>query len=147
MPADRILPGLVTPAAADLLGASAAQTEENRRAIERMLEEDVWEFPAKVTGYDSATGRCSWRRQAYSIAGRRVDDTENVTGDATYAPAYPVGNGVMPPPGLGNNSGSGTGVPVEVWMRLRVVTGDLGPVFEFDWQCACDGGYSGSGGV
>jgi hypothetical protein len=138
MPPDRILPGLLTPAAADLLGAGAAQTEENRRAIERMVEEWVDEFPAKLTDWDGDRRACSWTRQIYDSAGRRVDDPLNVTGTPTSRPAYPVGNGLMPPPSF----------PVEVVLRRRLVTSDGDaagtPVFEFDWVCACFPGGSSS---
>jgi hypothetical protein len=147
VPNDGILPGILTPQGAAALQLGLLQAEDTKRELEAWLESAPWEFPAKITSFDQATGRCTWALQDYNDVGRRIDSVLGVVGTLTNMPAYPVGNGVMPPVLGTGASGSGSGFPIEVWMRHRIDTDTLGPVFEFDWQCACDGGYSGSGGV
>lgn len=148
VPYERIQPGLLTPQSAAALQVGAGQAEQDRQAIAKWLDSMPMEFPAKLTAYDQATGRCSWTMQMYDEVGRRMDHHNGVTGTVEYMPAYPVGNGVMPPTDP-DGSGSGSAFPIDVWMRLRIITATLGPVYEFDWQCACDFGYypSGSGFV
>jgi hypothetical protein len=133
---ERILPGFLTPHGAAALQAGLEQAEETRRDLERDPRDWDDEFPAKITAWDETEGRASWTRQTYDSDGRRIDDPLGVTGSPSYMPAYPVGNGLMPPPSF----------PVEVWMRRRVVNATLGPVYEFDWQCACDEDF-GSGSL
>lgn len=141
----RFLP-FVPPAEARRFSEAASQADETRRELERTPQEWEDEFPAKVTGYDSASGACYWTRQTYGADGRRMDDPLDITGTPTRSPAYPVGNGLMPPVEGGDGSGSDSGFPVEVWMRRRLVisSGDAaGTVaYEFDWFCGCGTGGS-----
>lgn len=125
------------PRVSAALQTGLLEVERTRQDLSRLFRNLPREFPAKITAYDSATGFCSWSLQEYDRDGRRRDAYDAVTGSPTYAPAAPVGNGIMPPPAF----------PVEVWLRWRCETDTRGPVYEFDWQCACDGGYSGSGSV
>lgn len=145
MPRVRFTPGLVTPDQAAELTAAAALAAETADALARLTDEGLDEFPAKLTAYDSATGRFSWTEQWYDANGRRTDHPSPRTGTAAHSPAYAVGNGAVPPPAF----------PVEVLcLRRRVVATDpdsgesLGVVYEFDWNCACavSGSGAGSGG-
>jgi hypothetical protein len=135
-PESNVFGPILTSTGAAVLQGGLEEAERTRRDLDRLLIGLPREFPAKLTAYDSATGRWSWTLQAYDRDGRRRDAYATVTGSPTYAPAYAVGNGIAPPPAW----------PVEVWLRFRVRIDGIGPVYEFDWQCACDGGYSGSGG-
>ncbi len=142
-PVTDILPGFVTPQAAAALQAGLVQAEATRRDLERDV--DPWddEFPAALTGYDSTYGTCSWYEQTYDSAGQRIEKSGGRTGTFIVSPAYPVGNGVMPPPDI-TGSGSAGGWPVEVRLtrRLMASTGDAAGtvVYEFPWWCACDSG-------
>jgi hypothetical protein len=131
-----IHPGLLTPSAAAHLQAAGAQAELTRRDLEKLFQSAPDEFPARLNAYQSATGRCSWTRQTYNAAGNRVDHPNGQAGTFTFAPAYPVGGGVMPP----------VAFPVNVYLRRRILTATLGPVYEFDWVCGCEQTGSGSGG-
>jgi len=132
-----IFPGFLTPSAARALEQAAAQAEHADYELQRNIEPVPDEFAAKITAYDGATGRCSWTMRSYNASGLRVDHPNGRTGTTTRNPAYPVGNGVMPP----------TAFPVDVWLRSRGFVGSLGgPVYEFDWICGCNPDPVGSSG-
>jgi hypothetical protein len=139
-----VTPGFVTRPEARALTAAVAQTDRTRRDIERLPTDWPDELPAKITAWAAATQRASWSERAYDETGARFDKDRGLSGSDTYAPAVPVGNGLMPPDAF----------PVDVWLRLRgfgkVGGVDIGPVYEFDWVCACGaagGSGSGSGGA
>jgi hypothetical protein len=129
-------PGFLTTADARGLTRFAAQAEADRRAIERRRPGWRDHFAAKLTSTDGA-GRFGWTEQAYDGTGTRYDKPGGRTGAAAWMPAYAVGtDGTGPLP---------TALPVQTWLRHVIDTAERGPVYEFDWTCACVGGYSGSG--
>lgn len=138
-----ISPGFLTAADARRIAEAVDQAERTARALDNLLEQWVDEFPARITAWDATTQRASWTEEDFDQYGQRYVKPGGRTGDATYSPAFPVGNGLMPPDNF----------PVQVWLRRRVVAleshgsgsgSTLGPVYEFDWVCAC-GSPSGSG--
>lgn len=131
-------PGLLTRSTSDAVNDAIRQSEETREELERMRRKLPAEFAAAITSYDGATGSCGWKLRGYNSNGLRIDHNSGLTGSPTWMPAYPVGNGEMPPPSF----------PVDVWLRTRLRTSDKGPVYEFDWICGCsaEGSGSGSGG-
>lgn len=134
--APHISPGFLTPSAAKAIDEAIASASRAEHELQRQLEPLADEFPAKITAYDGATGRCSWTMRSYNANGLRTDHPNGRTGTTTRNPAYPTGNGEMPPEAF----------PVDVWLRKRGFVHSLGgPVYEFDWHCACTPEQSGSG--
>lgn len=124
---------------ASVLTAAIEMAERDHDTL--MKERIQWldEFPARITAWSASTQRASWTEETFDANGQRIVKPDGRTGSATYSPAFPVGNGLMPPDQF----------PVSVWLRRRVDAVDssndeIGPVYEFDWLCACGVG-SGSG--
>ncbi len=93
------------------------------------------EVPAKLTAWDAGTQRATWAERDWDANGLRKDKLRGLFGNATFCPAKPVGNGLMPPDSF----------PVDVILRRRCAVKGLGVVYEFDWVCACAGAGSGTG--
>lgn len=130
-----IRPGFLTVAGARALSRFHQQTEADRKALERRQQGSRLKIPAKLTSTDGQ-GRFGWVEQSYTSTGGRYDKPGGLYGSAVYSPAYAVGDGTGPLP---------TALPVQTYLRQVLGQSDRGPVWEFDWHCACVGGYSGSG--
>lgn len=129
-------PGPMKASAVDELNRIQEANDANSRALSQIkpVEPDL---RVKLTSYSSSTGSYAWTEQAFDANGDPYDKPNGLTGNSTYFPAYPVGNGASPPPSF----------PVHVWLRLRMIHPSKGAIYEFDWNCTCYGGYySGSGG-
>jgi hypothetical protein len=102
MPRD-IRPGILTPSAAEALSDAVAQTEENRRELERQAREWPEFVAAKLTqetGIGSGSGCwsggsgsggvvlfCDWVEEWWDHTGARVEKPGGLFGTATWMPA------------------------------------------------------------
>lgn len=125
---DKITPGFLTRSAAETIRHTIDVTESNRRELNDLLIYVNDSLPAKLTAYTSGSGSgatgggpYSWVEQWFLTDGTREDLPSGRSGNADWQPAYAVGGG-----------GIITTFPVEVWLRRRVTTALMGPVYEFD---------------
>ncbi len=132
-------PGYLTAGHAATLNAAIVDAERTSRVLDGITEPVAKEFPARITAFDAATQRASWSEEAFDATGARYVKPGGRSGDSTFNPAFPVGNGLLPPPAF----------PFQVMLRERgiaVVSGTpIGMVYEFDYSCHCAGAGSGSG--
>jgi hypothetical protein len=126
-------PGFLTARERDAAADFIRQVEANQRELDRREPPSRDHFPAILTGTDGM-GRFSWTEQEFSATGARMNGDRR--GTTTWGPAYAVGDGTGPLP---------TALPVQTWLRRVLGHSDRGPVYEFDWHCACNAYYSGSG--
>lgn len=129
--------GFLSPSSKRTLNRTVRNGLADGRRVDVMEGNDnleFVEFPALWTDYDASTGTCSWREQMFHpVSGARIDRPFGRLGDATAQPAFPVGPGPLPPPGLSDG--------IEVWLRFRINSPDLGPIWEFDWPAGGTDGF------
>lgn len=136
-------PGFLTRTGASESNEFIRAAEANRQAVDRRLRRSRDHFPAVLTSTDNQ-GRFGWTEQSFDANAARYDKPGGRTGTPEWSPAYAIGDGTGP---------VGVTLPVQTWLRRVLVTSERGPVYEFDWQCACAGnvnfyygsGYGGSG--
>lgn len=141
-----IRPGELSPLAAKELTQALADFAQLQTDVKRIVLPSEKQFPAKWTAatFNSTINNwvCTWIEQYWSNSnGQRINKPGGRFGDTTISPAFPAGNGLLPPPTF----------PVQVMMReaalaVNPVSGlPWGMTYYFDWNCACAGSGSGTG--
>lgn len=127
--------GLLPPSAKRALGRTVRNGAADGRRIDAIQGDEnavIQEFPALWTDYDPETGRCAWTEQTFDpITGARITRPLGKFGTFTSQPAFPVGPGPVPPDGLADG--------IEVWLRARIYSAELGQTYEFDWPGGTEG--------
>lgn len=140
-----IQPGPLSPLAAKELTAALADLSRLQTEVKRIVLPGEKEFPAKWTAatFNATINNyvCTWIEEYWNSNGQRVNKPGGRFGNTTISPAFPAGNGLIPPAAF----------PVQVMMREASLAIDpdtsdpWGMTYYFDWNCTCGGSGSGSG--